>query len=82
LSGESFSDIERQIKRLRRQAALDDLDLRDLFPILIRRHIDGQTKASKKEIAIRLTETGLSQRAVNELTGISRDTLRKLNNSK
>ena len=82
LSGESFSDIERQIKHLRRQAALDDCDLRDLFPILIRRYIDGQTKASKREIAIRLGEAGLSQRAVNELTGISRDTLRKLSNSK
>ena len=81
LSGQSFSDIERQIKLLRRQAVLKDCELADLFPGLIRQHIDSQSKAGKKEIAARLGKTGLSQRAVNELTGISRDTLRKLSNA-
>lgn len=81
LVGESFSDIERQIKLLRRQSVLKKCELSELFPMLIRRHIDDQTKATKKAIAAKLGDAGLSQRAVNELTGISRDTLRKLSNA-
>ncbi len=81
LAGQSYSDVERQIKLLRRQAVLKKCELRDLFPDLIRQHIENRPKASKKEIAARLGEAGLSQRAVNELTGISRDTLRKLSNA-
>ena len=81
LAGQSFSDIERQVKLLRRQAVLKNCELSDLFPVMIRQHIDNQSKAGKKEIAARLGEAGLSQRAVNELTGISRDTLRKLSNA-
>ncbi len=78
LFGQSFSDIERQIKHLRRQAVLKKVELIELFPILVRQHLKDQSKSTKKEIAAKLGEAGLSQRAVNELTGISRDTLRKL----
>ncbi len=79
LCGQSFSDIERELKSLRRQAVLSKCPLADLFPRLIRQHIDGQPKTARKDIALRLAEAGLSQRSVHELTGISRDTLRKLN---
>jgi len=79
LSGQSYSDIERELKSLRRQAVLTNCPLEDLFPRLIRQHMDGQSKASRKDIALRLSEVGLSQRSINDLTGISRDTLRKLN---
>ena len=79
LCGQSFSDIERELKSLRRQAVLSNCPLADLFPRLIRQHIEGQPKAARKDVALRLSEAGLSQRSINELTGISRDTLRKLN---
>lgn len=81
LVGQSFSDIERQVKLLRRQAVLKGCRLSELFPVLIRQYIDECPKAAKKEIALRLSETGLSQRAINDLTGLSRDTLRKLGNT-
>ncbi|MCA9031661.1 MAG: AAA family ATPase [Planctomycetaceae bacterium] len=81
LAGESFSDIERQIKLLRRQAVLSNRSLPELFPLLIRQHIESCPKGLKKEIALRLSQAGLSQRAINELTGLSRDTLRKLNHA-
>ncbi len=77
--GESFSDIERELKSLRRQAVLNKCSLKELFPRLIRQHMGGQPKAARKNIALRLSEAGLSQRFINELTGISRDTLRKIN---
>lgn len=78
MNGHSFSDVEREMKGLRRQAILKDCSLEDLFPGLVRQYIGEQPKSGKRDIAIKLTEAGLSQRTVNELTGLSRDTLRKL----
>lgn len=78
LHGESFSDIERELKSLRRQAILNNCSLEELFPVLIRRHIEGRSKSTKKNIALRLSAAGLSQRTINELTGLSRDTIRKI----
>lgn len=78
MQGQSFSDIEREFKGLRRQAVLKDCSLEDLFPGVVRQYIDGQSKATKKDIASRLSDAGLSQRSINELTGLSRDTLRKM----
>jgi SpoVK/Ycf46/Vps4 family AAA+-type ATPase len=81
LQGRSFSDIERELKGLRRQAIVNNCPLQELFPRLVRQHIDQQPKTARKSIAVKLAEAGLSQRFVNELTGISRDTLRKLNHA-
>jgi SpoVK/Ycf46/Vps4 family AAA+-type ATPase len=78
LRGQSFSDIERELKGLRRQAVLSNRTLEELFPRLVRQYIDAQPKATKKDVALRLTAAGLSQRSVNDLTGLSRDTIRKI----
>lgn len=78
LHGKSFSDIERELKSLRRLAVLTSCSLEDLFPRLVRQHIDGKSKAAKKDIALRFSAAGLSQRTINDLTGLSRDTLRKM----
>lgn len=78
LQGQSFSEIERELKALRRLAVLNNSTLEDLFPRLVRQHIEGHSKATKKEIASRLSAAGLSQRTINDLTGLSRDTLRKM----
>ena len=78
LQGQSFSDIEREFKSLRRQAVLKDCSLEELFPGLVKQYVDSQSKPGKRAIALRLTEAGMSQRTVNDLTGISRDTIRKM----
>lgn len=78
LHGQSFSDIERELKNLRRQAILNNCPLEQLFPRLVRQHVAGLSKSAKKEIALRLSTAGLSQRAINDLTGLSRDTIRKI----
>lgn len=78
LVGRSYSDIERDLKSLRRQSALSELPLADHLPLLVVSHMVGRTKAEQKVIAQRLREAGLSQRAVSDLTGLSRDTLRKM----
>jgi SpoVK/Ycf46/Vps4 family AAA+-type ATPase len=78
LHGQSFSDIERLLKSVRRQAILNDCSLEELLPRLVRQYIEGQSKSTKKDIAVKLTAAGLSQRTINDLTGLSRDTIRKL----
>ena len=76
--GHSFSDIERELKSLRRQSILKKCELESLFPQLVRVYVEGLSKSSKKDMALVLAEAGLSQRLINELTGLSRDTLRKI----
>lgn len=78
MSGHSYSDIERELKALRRQSVLRDTPIEELLPLVIANHMHGHTKSEQKEIAHGLFQAGLSQRAVSELTGLSRDTLRKM----
>lgn len=78
LAGLSFSDIERELLLARREAVLKDQPLATVLPGVVRHHIGSQPKKAKREIAVRLSAAGLSQRHVNEITGISRDTIRKI----
>lgn len=75
--GRSFSDIERELKGVRRQAIVHGVKPEQLFPQVIRAQINKQSKAAKKQIALDLAAAGVSQRQISELTGLSRDTIRK-----
>lgn len=77
--GISFSDIEREISSVRRQAVIHGQPIGELLSSLVRRHIGKHLPlARKKEIALKLGAAGVSQRQINDLTGLSRDTIRKL----
>jgi SpoVK/Ycf46/Vps4 family AAA+-type ATPase len=76
--GQSFSDIERELTIARREALLHDEPLERIIVDVIRRHIEDLPKSVKKDIAVRLAAAGLSQRQLNDLTGLSRDTIRKI----
>lgn len=77
-AGMSFSDIEREATELRRQAVLEASTLEEQFVIFVDRHISAKSKSAKKQVAAALVKSGMSQRAINELTGLSRDTIRKI----
>lgn len=77
LSGMSFSDLKRIISQLRRNQIVSGVALTESLTQLIEQRIDSLSKAEKIEVAQNLTDAGLSQRAVNSLTGLSRDTIRK-----
>jgi AAA+ superfamily predicted ATPase len=79
LAERSFNDIERELKDIRRQAILRGVSLADILPEFIRKHLNYQSKAAKKEIALKVAAAGLSHRQINDLTGLSRDTIRKIN---
>jgi hypothetical protein len=75
-SGHSFSDIERNLTAARRSAALCDLPLDEQFRQLLAK--DSIAKSKRIRLATAMVDNGLvSQRKARELTGVSRDTIRR-----
>lgn len=74
--GASYSDIEHRVLALRRNAAIrgDSIESAVLATLA-----DTRTKSreDRLRVARSLTQAGVSQRQINQLTGISRDTLRR-----
>jgi hypothetical protein len=76
--GTSFSDIERTIQRFRRSLALGSAPIDNLIGDFLRTHALSLNKEQHKTFAVMLAEKSrLSQRAISELTGVSRDTIRR-----
>jgi SpoVK/Ycf46/Vps4 family AAA+-type ATPase len=74
----SFSDIEREIQRFRRTLALGGGSAQKLIEDLAVQKAAVLGRADQIEFALLLdSQTSLSQRAINEITGVSRDTIRK-----
>lgn len=75
--GMSFSDIEREVMTGRRSAVIRGIPLEDALSALVQTRMQPLPRRDRGEIALWLTEAGISQRQVHELTGVSRDTIRK-----
>jgi SpoVK/Ycf46/Vps4 family AAA+-type ATPase len=77
-SGESFSDIERELHRFRRSVTLGTASDADLVEEFIKSRVLTLDRKAKIELAVLLAkQTRLSQHMVSEITGVSRDTIRK-----
>lgn len=75
LEGQSFSDIDRELKSVRRKAALLAEPLDDHLVGLLGGKQAG--KADRIALAAELVSTGvMSQRAAHEITGVARETIR------
>ncbi len=75
---ESFSDIERLVMRLRRGLVVGGGTVESLVSDLIKTKCASLDRQAQIEFAVLLyNHTELSQRRVNEITGVSRDTIRK-----
>ena len=77
LRGLSFSDIERELMQARRSAVVQDSPLEDALGHVVQRRVEPLARKERGQIAMWLTEAGISQRQVHDLTGVSRDTIRK-----
>lgn len=76
--GQSVSDIEREIRRFRRAVALGTAPDADLVEDFIKARALTLDRQGRIEMAVLLTkQTRLSQHNVSEITGVSRDTIRK-----
>lgn len=80
-NGESFSDIERDLKRFRRAVALGTTSDADLIEEFIKSRALALNRQARIDLAVLLAkQTRLSQHTVSDITGVSRDTIRKYTN--
>lgn len=77
LRGLSFSDIERAVLLARRSSVTQNIPLDDALGQIVQDRVEPLPRRERGEVAMWLTEAGISQRKVHELTGVSRDTIRK-----
>lgn len=78
LSGSSFSDAAQKVRRARRMAALNGGNVEHELEEIVKTAADNLGRSEKRELAMRLMrDARLSQRRVSEITGVSRDTIRK-----
>jgi MoxR-like ATPase len=77
LRGNSFNDIERELMLARRASVTRDIPIEAVLDELVQSRVDLLPRRDRGQIAIWLSEAGVSQRKVHELTGVSRDTIRK-----
>nr|WP_314707253.1 ATP-binding protein [uncultured Comamonas sp.] len=79
--GQSFSDIQREINRMRRSLALRLGTAQDQVEALIQKQSLHLNQPDRLELAALLeASTALSQRTISSITGVSRDTIRKRRN--
>jgi SpoVK/Ycf46/Vps4 family AAA+-type ATPase len=77
-NGESFSDIERAIQKFRRALALGTASDADLVEEFVKSRSLALEHQSRIELSVLLAkQTRLSQHAISDITGVSRDTIRK-----
>lgn len=77
LQGMSFSDIEREMLRLRRHSIMRHQSIMEAIAEWLRRKADSLELDAKKNLAVELINVGHSQREASSWTGLSRDTIRK-----
>ncbi len=77
----SFSDIERDVKKVIRASIIQSTSLIDIVEQRFEASMKTISHEKKREIALRLSEMGYPTRRVQELTGISRATTLKDRNA-
>lgn len=75
--GQSFADIKRDLERVKKQSLISNRSVSECLHELIAGNFEGKTTKDKLRWAKSLTKEGLSQHRINEITGLSRDTIRK-----
>lgn len=77
-NGVSFSDIERAIQRFRRSLALGTASDADLVEEFVKSRALALEHSARIELSVLLAkQSRLSQHAISDITGVSRDTIRK-----
>ena len=76
-AGSSYADIERDLKRVRRQAVIQKEPLETKIKTLVAERAQALKRSHRAALALALMEAGLSQREAHDWTGVSRDTIRK-----
>jgi MoxR-like ATPase len=73
-----FSDAERQLMLLRRTAIMQNESVHHHVKNFVKHHAQSLGPKQRRELAVRLAHSAVvSQREAHDLTGVSRDTIRK-----
>lgn len=76
--GSSFSHVESEVLKARRIAAMQGAEVAEVLLTLARARFQLLPSAERFQVAAELMrDAGVSQRRAHEITGVSRDTLRK-----
>jgi SpoVK/Ycf46/Vps4 family AAA+-type ATPase len=76
-TGKSFSDVVKLITNAKRKSIISHEQITDLLIDNMREECKRIEKNNKYRIAELLINQGISERKVSDITGVSRDTLRK-----
>ena len=76
LNGLSHAELKRELLTLRRRSLLEDRPLVTFLDELVQTRANILTRQDRIELALSLLNSGMSQRAVQQATGVSRDTMR------
>ena len=79
--GKSFSDVARHVRSLRRHALLTKRSISDKLIDSLESEVRHLPKSALKKVSVQLESAGLSQRQISDLTGLSRDTIRRARSS-
>lgn len=79
LNGLSFSDVDRELRLIIRQAVMSSNPIDDALRDFVRSRVSSLTVGKRKLVAASLLQAGFKQRETHEWTGVHRDTLRKMN---
>ena len=74
---QSFSDVERLVRQIRRRAVVGSIPTEKAILETISTVGDALPRSQRKQLAVKLRSYGLTERKVSEITGIARDTFRK-----
>ncbi len=77
MNGQSYSDVERELLRAKRKSVISGISLSAAREQLLDDYVKRMEPAGRKRLAIALSSSGYSQRKAHEITGVSRDTIRK-----
>ena len=76
--GASYSEINRSVLQSRRAAALSGTDIDEYLESMVAAHLGAMSKQDRIDLAAELVGSGaLTQRRAHEITGVSRDTIRR-----
>jgi SpoVK/Ycf46/Vps4 family AAA+-type ATPase len=76
--GQTLSDVERSIAQLRRRLVLNAISTREALRVLVDERIPPLKKQERQELAIAWARAAvLTHSEIHEITGVSRDTIRK-----
>ena len=77
LEGRSFADVRKLILSARREALVHHLPIDEVLNGRVSRLLNGQPHVRRIQTAVSLREKGMTERHVNQLTGVARDTIRR-----